>query len=116
VTFSFASLLLGAAFAGMAVGALVGLVVCQTLKLTIRRRALIVDGVVGAVGLPLAYAALLRVPWQHTSLYYAEGTIITTTTLHYQHPIAAACGVAIVLPALHALGRFYAGKDRRRGS
>ena len=112
MTFSFASFLLGAAVGGLAVGALTGLVVCWMLNLTTRRRTLAVDGVLGAAGLPLAYAALLRMPWQHTSLYHAGGTIITTTTLHYQHPIAAACGVAIVLPALHALGRFYVGKDR----
>jgi len=114
VTLLFASLLLVAALAGAVVGGLTGLAACRVLKLAIRRRALVLDGVLGGVGLPLTYAGLLRAPWPRTSLYYAEGTVLKTTTLHYQHPVAAACGVAIVLPVVHALGRLRTGREARR--
>jgi H+/Cl- antiporter ClcA len=99
-------LILSAAFIGMIVGALTGFLASLILRLKIRFRDILTDGILGLLGFPLAFEVVLLIPWRNTITYHVGDTLVTSTMNHYQHPDLVAYSTAILLPVLHELYRF----------
>ena len=76
----------------MVVGALTGIFASLLLRLKIRVQDMTMDGILGAIAFPLAFAGALLVPWKNT--------------ITYQEPDLVAYTAAILLPVLHELHRF----------
>lgn len=103
--FPLSTLLLTAALLGLAVGASTGVLASLVLKLRLRFRALLIDGLLGATSFPLAFVAVLLIPWQNTTTNRTDDAIVNSTVKHYQHPHMVAYVVAMLLPILHELLR-----------
>jgi hypothetical protein len=99
-------LILSAAFIGMVVGALTGLVASLVLRVKIQFRDIVIDGLLGALSFPLAFECILLIPWRNTITYRVGTTLVTSTMNHYQHPDLVAYSAAILLPILHEIRRF----------
>jgi hypothetical protein len=89
----------------MVVGALTGFFASLLLRLKIRLQDMVTDSILGAIAFPLAFEAVLLVPWQNTITYHLGDTLVTSTMNHYQHPGLVAYTAAILLPVLHELHR-----------
>jgi hypothetical protein len=91
---------------GILVGTLTGLFASLLLRLTIRLWHLFVDGILGAVAFPLAFQAVLLIPWRNTITYHVGDILVTSTSDTFQYPYSVAYAAAIFLPILHELRRF----------
>jgi hypothetical protein len=67
---------------------------------------MVVDGILGAIAFPLAFQAVLLIPWRNTITYYVGDTLVTSTMDTFQYPDLVAYTAAILLPVLHELRRF----------
>lgn len=105
-------LILTAAFIGMAVGALTGLLASLMLRLKIRVRDIVLDGLLGSLGFPLALVGVLLIPWRNTIAYHVGDTLVTSTMNHYQHADLVAYVAAMLLPILRELRRFRSSRVR----
>lgn len=99
-------LILSAAFVGMAVGALACFLASLVLRLQIGIRDIVTDGILGAIGFPLAFECALLIPWRSTITYRMGDTLVTSTMNHYQHPALVAYSAAVLLVILRELWRF----------
>jgi hypothetical protein len=90
----------------MIVGILTGLFASLLLRLKIRPQHMVVDGILGAIAFPLAFQAVLLIPWRNTITYYVGDTLVTSTMDTFQYPDLVAYTAAILLPVLHELRRF----------
>jgi hypothetical protein len=99
------------AFIGMVVGALIELLASLVLRLKIRLRDIVTDGVLGALGFPLAFTVVMLIPWQNTITYRVGNTLVTSTMNHYQNPDLVAYSAAILLPILREIRRFKSMKS-----
>jgi hypothetical protein len=104
-------LILSGAVIGLVVGALTGFFGCLLLRLKIRFRDVVTDGILGAIAFPLVFAGISIVPWQNTITYHVGDTLVTSTMTSYQHPDLVAYTVAILLPLSREVHRF---KNRLR--
>lgn len=98
--------IVGDAVIGIVVGVLAGTFASLLLRLKIRLRDVVADGFLGSVAFPLAFVAVLLVPWRNTIHYRLGDTLVTSTANNYQHPDLLAYTAAILLPALRELHRF----------
>lgn len=112
--FPLSSLLLTAALLGLAVGAGTGVLASLVLKLRVRLRAILVDGVLGAFAFPLGFVAVLLIPWQNTTTHRSDDAIVNSTMKHYQHPHMIAYVAAMFLPIVHEFLRLR-GESKRAG-
>jgi hypothetical protein len=99
-------LALTAAFIGFAVGALSGITISRLLKLNIRFRNVVVDGILGSAGFSIGWFVVLSIPWRNTITDYVDQTLVTSTTGHYQHPYLVAFAAAMLLPIMNELRRY----------
>lgn len=99
--FPLSSLLLTAALLGLAVGTGTGVLASLALKLRLRLRPILVDGLLGAFAFPVAFLAVLLIPWQSTATYRSGDAIVNSTMKHYQHPHMIAYVAAMLLPIVH---------------
>ena len=90
----------------MVVGAVIELLACLLLRLTIRARDILVDSILGAIGFQVAWEIVFLIPWRNTITYRVDHTVVTSTMDHYQHPDLLAYGAAMLLPLLHEIHRF----------
>lgn len=95
-----------AVFIGFAVGALSGGLTSVLLKRGVRLRSTVGDGTVGVTGFLMGFEIDLLIPWQDTTTYYVDHTLVTSTMNHYQHPYVVAFIFAILLPVLIEVWRF----------
>jgi hypothetical protein len=103
---SLSFLILSALFVGVAVGMATGAFACLLLRIVVRARDAIWDGILGAVGLVIAPGIVLLIPWRNTITYRVGNTMVTSTMNHYQHPYFVANMAACLLPFLHEVHRF----------
>ena len=102
------------ACAGMAIGALTGLLAALVLKLKIR--GIIKDGLLGSSGFLVGFIGTPFVPWhQNTITYLVGNTEVTSTMNTYQHPGRVACAIAILLPLMRAMFRYKRERAARAG-
>lgn len=99
-------LILSGAVIGMVLGAVTGFVAPLLLRLKIRLQTMVMDCILGAIAFPVAFQAVLFLPWQNTISYHSGDPLVTSTMKHYQHPDAVAFAAAILLPTLYELHRF----------
>lgn len=93
------------ACAGMAIGALTGLLASLALKR--KNRGIVKDALLGALGFLVGFIGTPFVPWhQNTITYRVDSTVVTSTMNTFQHPGAAACALAILLPLVRAIFRY----------
>lgn len=105
--------LIAYAFAGMAMGALTGLLASLMLKLKIRAIGIIKDGLLGSLGFLVGFVGAALVPWpRNTISYYVDHTLVTSTMNSYQHPDRVGFVAAILLPLLREVYRFKHSKIR----
>jgi len=108
-------LIFSAAFVGMAVGALACFLASLLLRLQIGIRDIVTDGILGAIGFPLAFECVLLIPWRSTITYRMGDTVVTSTMRHYQHPALVAYSAAVLLVMLRELLRFRKYRVTHRG-
>ena len=99
-------LIISAAILGMIMGTLTGLFASLLLRLKTQLRYLVVDGILGAITFPLAFQAVLRIPWRNTITYHVGDTLVTSSMDTFQYPELIAYIAAILLPIFHELRRF----------
>jgi len=99
-------LIISAAIIGMIVGIPTGLFASLLLRLKILLRYMVLDGLLGAIAFPLAFQAVLLIPWRNTITYHAGDILVTSTMDSFQYPELAAYIAAILLSIFHELRRF----------
>ena len=83
---------------GLAIGAVIGLLVTLVTK---RAGAILPDAILGIIGFVGGAVATARVPWQLNTVSKRVGdAIVSTTVRHYQHPYRVALMLAVLLPVL----------------
>ena len=88
---------------GLAIGALIGLLVVLVTK---RQGAILPDALLGIIGFVGGAVATARIPWQQNTVTRRVGdAIISTTSRHYQHPYRVALLLAVLLPVLFEVYR-----------
>ncbi|HML15617.1 MAG TPA: hypothetical protein VK419_01275 [Bryobacteraceae bacterium] len=94
------------AVVGLAVGALIGMLVR-----ILRRQPMtgvLADAALGALGFVGGAVGSVLMPYkQNTVTYHVGNTIVRTTTRRYQHPYRAAFVLAIALPVVWELFRYF---------
>lgn len=88
------------AAAGAAIGAALGFV-CSLL-FSANKRGLLVDAVLGAVGLVGGITGCALLPWpRNTVTYVVGGTTVSTTMDRYQHPEVVGLVLSVLFPLLY---------------
>ncbi|MBZ5601382.1 MAG: hypothetical protein LAO79_03665 [Acidobacteriia bacterium] len=88
---------------GIAIGAIIGLLVMMTTK---KPTLILLDAILGAVGFVGGAVATARFPYKLNTVSRRVGdAIISTTVRHYQHPYRAALLAAVLLPLIYELCR-----------
>lgn len=92
----------------MVVGALTGIFTCLLLRLKIRLRSMILDGLLGSIAFPLAFEGFFLLPGNNTLTYHKTYSFggVTPSGHYYDDPDFVAYIAAILLPLLHELYRF----------
>jgi hypothetical protein len=107
-------LILSAAFVGMAVGSLACFLASLLLRLQIGIRDIVTDGILGAIGFPLAFECALLIPWRSTITYRMGDTVVTSTMRHYQHPALVAYSAVVLLVILREFRRFRTARQSKK--
>jgi len=73
-----------------------------------RSKRLLTDGLIGAGGALAGLMGVAFMPWHRNTISYhlSGATLVTSTTIVYQHPERVAVIVAIILPSLYELIRW----------
>jgi hypothetical protein len=94
------------AVVGMALGSMIGILVRIFRKEPLK--GVIVDSALGAVGFVGGTLGTLMVPYtENTVTYHVGNEIVRTTTRRYQHPYQVAFLLAIALPVMWELFRYF---------
>jgi hypothetical protein len=102
---------LQAAIVGMGLGMAVGALLSVAWKLHLR--GLLWDGLLGAVGFAGGVIGCAMVRWPKTTVTHtADGAVLTSTTLHYQHPYFVATVLAVFFTAVRAIYRLKHSPER----
>lgn len=97
------------AVVGLAVGLLIGILIRLIRKEPLT--GIIIDGVLGALGFTGGAIGSLLLPYQENTVTYRMGdAIVRTTTKRYQHPYQVAFLLAITMPVLWELFRYFRSK------
>jgi hypothetical protein len=104
--------LIGYAITGMAIGAVSGWLASMGTKC--RPRSVWIDGLLGLVGFLTGLFGTIFTPWHVNTITEKldGGGTVSTTMNRYQHPERIAVVVAIVLPLIYELYRFWRARPR----
>jgi uncharacterized membrane protein YeaQ/YmgE (transglycosylase-associated protein family) len=95
------------AIAGMAIGTVTGWVTSQMTKCT--RHGIWKDASLGSLGFLAGFIGCMLMPWPtNTVVKQLEGggSVVTTMSRYYQHPLPVAVFLAILFPVFHELYRW----------
>lgn len=92
--------IVGYAVAGAAIGAALGFL-CSLL-FSVSKRGILIDAVLGAIGLVGGIIGCALLPWpQNTVTYLIGGTTVSSTMDQYQHPEAVGLALSVLFPLLY---------------
>lgn len=98
---------------GLAIGALIGLVVRMFTKGDLL--GVVGDAVLGVLGFVGGAVGSVYMPWQMNTVTYRVGdAILSTTRRRYQHPYRAAFLLAILLPVIYEAIRLVLQRRAKR--
>ena len=106
------------AIGGMAIGALSGWLISLITKCG--TRGIGRDALLGSVGFLVGFIGTIYMPWHQNTITERFGggstvtTTVTTTMNTYQHPERVAVVIAVLLPLLHELYRFWRTRTAQR--
>lgn len=91
---------IGALLVGGFLGLLTGFLAASLFALEPRFQNIALDVVLGALGFPLGYEAVMLVPYRKVNTYHSGNSIVTTTQTHFSHPAFIGFLLAVFLPFL----------------
>lgn len=102
------------AIAGVAIGALIGLLASLVTKSGLQ--GIWKNALLGSFGFLAGFTACVYMPWHENTVTERldGGVTVTTTTAMYQHPFRVAIVVSVLLPLLHELYRFKQAHNKQK--